>query len=282
MSRIWNWQPVDVRPDPSRFKGRLRAWKKEWAQGGGEIKRAPAVTIEYNLRIIAAIDESTRIGKRDAFLAALAYGNLRRESELTDLLRGRVRVHDTGLFVVTATSKTDQAGKGAGNWVADREDLQLVRRARAWFAVLRELGADAPHLPVFRALTVKGELRKYPATRKRGGVRMRPGSLDDRLRELAERAGFPYIDGKKVTSHGWRAGANTDMIEAKVPLAERNIAGRWAPGSHTADTVYGRQHGLGTHDPLAKVPLFGGPAHAAVARARAAAPAEQDSLPNPE
>lgn len=99
---------------------------------------------------------------------------------------------------------------------------------------------------------------------------MRPGSLDDRLQELAERAGVPYFDGKKVTSHGWRAGASTDMIAAGVSLAERNIAGRWAPGSHTADTVYGRQHGLGTRDPLSDVPLYGGAARAAVARARSA------------
>ncbi|MEU6760365.1 hypothetical protein [Streptomyces sp. NPDC046685] len=267
MSRIWNWQPVDLRPDPSRFKGRLRVWQKEWAKAGGEVRRAPAVTIEYNLRIIAAIDESTNIGKRDAFLAALAYSNLHRESELTDQLNGRIKIHDTGLYVKTATSKTDQIGKGNGRFIKDREDLQLVRRARAWFAVLRDLGADAPNLPVFRALTVKGELRKYPVDRKRG-VRMRPGSLDERLQELAERAGVPYIDGKKVTSHGWRAGANTDLIKANVSLAERNKAGRWAPGSHTADTVYDRPHGVGAHDPLAKVPLYGGPAHAAVAQAR--------------
>ncbi|WP_331745745.1 hypothetical protein [Streptomyces virginiae] len=267
MSRIWNWQPVDLRPDPSRFKGRLRVWKKEWTKAGGEVKRAPAVTIGYNVRIIAAIDETTSIGKRDAFLAALAYSNLNRESELTDQLIGRIKIHDTGLYVVTATSKTDQTGKGAGRFIEDREDLQLVRRARAWFAVLRDLGADAPHLPVFRALTVKGELRKYPADRKRG-VLMRPGSLDARLRELAERAGVPYIDGRKVTSHGWRAGANTDLIAAGVPLAERNTAGRWAEGSHTADTVYDRQHGAGARDPLAQVPLYGGPAHAAVAQAR--------------
>lgn len=100
---------------------------------------------------------------------------------------------------------------------------------------------------------------------------MRPGSLDERLRELAERAGVPYIDGKKVTSHGWRAGANTDLIAAGVPLAERNKIGRWAEGSHTADAVYDRRHGAGARDPLAMVPLYGGPAHEAVAQARAAA-----------
>jgi hypothetical protein len=267
MSRIWSWQPVDYRPDPSRFKGRLRAWKKDWVKAGGEVDRAAAVTIEYNVRIIAAIDESTNIGKRDAFLAALAYSNLHREMELADQLIKRVKVYDTGLHVTTAMSKTDQAGKGAGRFINDRGDLQLVRRARAWLDVLRQLGADGPDDPLFRALTVKGGLRSYAATRKRG-TRMRPGSLNERLQLLAEQAGVPYIDGKKVTSHSWRAGANTDMAEKGVPLAERNKAGRWADGSHTADTVYDRRHGAGTRDPLDKVPQYGGPARAAVAKAR--------------
>lgn len=133
MSRIWNWQPVDWLPDPTRFKGRMRVWQKDWRKAGGEARRAPAVTIEYNLRIIAKIDEST--GKRDAFLAALAYCNLHRESELTDQLVGRFKIHETGIHVTTATSKTDQTGKGSGWFIADREDLQLVRRARAWKAV---------------------------------------------------------------------------------------------------------------------------------------------------
>ncbi|MEU3036548.1 tyrosine-type recombinase/integrase [Streptomyces griseoaurantiacus] len=272
MSRILNWQPVDMRPDPSRFKGRLRAWRREWIAAGGEVRRAPAVTIGYNLRIIDAIDETTNIGKRDAFLAALAYCNLHREMELADQLVKRVKVHDTGLYVTTAMSKTDQAGKGSGRFIKDREDLQLVRRARAWLAVLHELGADGPDDPLFRALTKKGRLRKYPADRKRG-QRMRPGSLNERLQQLADRAGVPYIDGKKVTSHSWRAGANTDLIAAGVPLKERNRAGRWADGSHTADTVYDRTHGRGESDPLAAVPLYGGAAHAAVADPRASATA---------
>ncbi|MFD3815144.1 hypothetical protein ACFWRZ_08760 [Streptomyces rubiginosohelvolus] len=273
MSRIWNEQPMDYRPDPSRFKGRLRAWRKDWVKAGGEVDRAAAVTIEYNVRIIESIDESTNIGKRDAFLAALAYGNLHREMELADQLVKRVKIHDTGLHVTTATSKTDQSGKGASRFIKDRDDLQLVRRARAWVSVLRELGAAGPNDPLFRALTVKGRLRSYPADRERG-QHMRPGSLNERLQFLAERAGVPYIDGKKVTSHSWRAGANTDMAERGVPLSERNVAGRWAPGSHTADTVYDRRHGVGTRDPLDKVPQYGGPARAAVATARSEASAE--------
>jgi hypothetical protein len=52
-----------------------------------------------------------------------------------------------------------------------------------------------------------------------------------------------------------------------VPLAERNRAGRWADGSHSADTVYDRRHAVGTRDPLDAIPQFGGPARAADAEA---------------
>ncbi|MEV5979577.1 hypothetical protein [Streptomyces sp. NPDC052114] len=263
---------------PGRMAGSAFSASSSWA--GGEVERAAAVTIEYNLRIIAGIDESTNIGKRDAFLTALAYSNLHRETELADQLIKRVRIYDSGLHVTTATSKTNQTGKGASRFINHRDDLQLVRRARAWIAVLRELGADGPDQPLFRALTAKGTLRRYPADRKRG-VRMRPGSLNERLQLLAEHAGVPYIDGKKVTSHSWRAGANTDLAEKGVSLAERNRAGRWADGSHTADTVYDRRHGVGTRDPLDEVPQYGGPARAAVAHARVATSAEfADALPD--
>ncbi|MFF3257808.1 hypothetical protein ACFYWO_01375 [Streptomyces sp. NPDC002932] len=56
----------------------------------------------------------------------------------------------------------------------------------------------------------------------------------------------------------------------------RNRAGRWADGSHTADTVYDRRHGAGKDDPLDKVPQYGGAARAAVAEARAEAELKPD------
>ncbi|MFD7258423.1 hypothetical protein [Streptomyces sp. NPDC059874] len=254
MSRISSWQPVDLRPDATRVKGKLRTWRKAWAEAGGEVERSAALTIEYSLALIAACDENTNIGKRDAFLVALGYANLHREMELADLLVRRLRIHPTGIHVGTASSKTDQQGKGSSRFIEDRPDLRLVARARAWLAVLEELGADGPDQPVFRSLTAGGNPRTYPEGRKRG-TRMRPGSLNERIQHLAGKAGLPYIDDRKVTAHSLRAGANTDMAAAGVPLAERNRAGRWAPGSHTADTVYDRPHGLAASDPLAKVPV---------------------------
>ncbi|MFE7235919.1 tyrosine-type recombinase/integrase [Streptomyces sp. NPDC002405] len=256
MSRIYNWQPEDVRPDPSRVRGKLRLWRQEWRGAGGEIERSAALTIPYLLACLEKCDETTHIGIRDAFALVLAYCNLHRRRELTDLLVKHVKVVPMGLIVTTATSKTDKQAKGSTEFIADRPDLQLVARGRAWFAVLKRLGADGADQPVFRALTVKGNLANRTLATKRG-ERMKGGAINERLQRLADLAGIPYIAGKKVTAHSLRAGPNTDMIAAGVPLVERNRRGRWSPESKTADTVYDRPHHRTQDDPLSKVPLGG-------------------------
>lgn len=254
MSRIYSWQPIDLRPDPTKVRERIRQWRKDWAKSGGEVRRSAALTIDYTLRCLQQCDETTAIGKRDALALVLGYANLHRRSELTDLLIKHVKVMATGIHVTVAASKTDQIGKGASEFIADRADLRIVERTQAWLDVLRDLGANGPTQPLFRGLTVKGGLRQ--PTEKRG-EHMKPGSINDRVQALADRAGIPYIDGKKVTAHSLRAGANTDMRAGGVPLTIRNRRGRWAEGSHTADTVYDRPHTDDQHDPLSSVPLYG-------------------------
>ena len=86
---------------------------------------------------------------------------------------------------------------------------------------------------------------------------MKGGAINDRVQLLASRAGIPYIGGKKVRAHSLRAGPNTDMIAARVPLRERNRHGRWSPKSNTADTVYDRPVVDPQDDPLSKVSLGG-------------------------
>ncbi|MFE6782117.1 hypothetical protein ACFVFF_07635 [Streptomyces sp. NPDC057680] len=164
MSRIYNWQPEGMRPDPTEVRARIRLWRKKWKDQGGEVRRSAALTIPYLLQCLEKCDETTHIGIRDAFALTLAYHNLHRRVELTDLLVKRVRVMSSGLVVVTASSKTDQEGKGASEFLKDRADTQLVARATAWFEVLAKLGADGPDQPVFRALTPLGNLapRTWP------------------------------------------------------------------------------------------------------------------------
>jgi hypothetical protein len=118
--------------------------------------------------VLAKIDESTRIGHRDAAMFVIAYGKLARGIEVADLLIKNVRVTDKGVWVFTAKSKTRRKGKGKWRFIRDREDLQTVRRVRAWLTDLRELGADNPNLPLFRALTVKGGLKARGNARTAG------------------------------------------------------------------------------------------------------------------
>ncbi|MEV0982125.1 tyrosine-type recombinase/integrase [Streptomyces sp. NPDC049915] len=256
MSRIYNWQPEKRRPDPARARGKIRVWRREWKAAGGEVNRSAALTMSYLLKCLEQCDESTHIGIRDAFALALAYHNLHRRSELTDLLATHLRIMNSGLMVTTATSKTDTDSQGATEFLADRPDTQLVRRARAWMDVRKKIGADGPYRPVFVALTVKGNLASRKLATKRG-EKMKPGAINDRVQLLADKAGIPYIAGKKVTAHSLRAGPNTDMKARGVPLAARNRRGRWAPDSRTADTVYDRPEIDPLEDPLAKVPVGG-------------------------
>ncbi|MEU0683526.1 hypothetical protein [Streptomyces albogriseolus] len=245
-----------MRPDPTRVRGKIRLWRQEWAAAGGEVDRAAALTLPYLLKCLEQCDESMNIGKRNAFMLTLNYSNLHHRAELTDLLVKHVKILPTGLLVTTATSKTDRQAKGATEFIADRDDIRLVDRAKAWFAVLKELHADAPTQPVFRALTVTGRLANRKLATRRG-ERMKGGAVNDRVQLFASRAGIPICRRAEVRAHSLRAGPNTDMIGAKVPLRERNRRGRWAEGSNTADTVCDRTHTSPEADPLSQVPLGG-------------------------
>lgn len=53
---------------------------------------------------------------------------------------------------------------------------------------------------MFLAPTPKGNLAARDLATKRG-EKLKPGAINDRVQVLAERAGTPYIAGKKVTAH---------------------------------------------------------------------------------
>ncbi|MFJ8301268.1 hypothetical protein ACIQ9R_35955 [Streptomyces sp. NPDC094447] len=293
-TRIATWYPKGERPDDSAVREMIEDYRlEEYIPAGGEKKEAAALTMKYLVKVLDKIDETTRIGRRDAAMLVLQYGMLYRSVEVTHLLVKNIRIHAEGVSVWTSKSKTRRKGNGRWRFIRDREDLRLVARVRAWLADLRELrepsateqnpadgeSAYLPNKPLFRALTSKGDLtRRQNAKVSRQFLSGRSVNVMVKARVAA--VGLAYIDGLKVTSHSLRAGPNTDMVEAQVPLEERNQAGDWSPDSTLADDVYNRPDGsvdITKHDPLDAVPLYGGPAHAAVVHARTdgASPAER-------
>ncbi|MEW2417553.1 tyrosine-type recombinase/integrase [Streptomyces sp. NPDC046866] len=286
--RIVSWYPKGERPDGSLIREMIEDYRlEEYIPAGGEPEKSAGLTLKYLVKVLAAIDETTRIGRRDAAMLVLQYGMLYRSVEVTNLLVRHVRLDTDGVWVWTAKSKTRRKGKGRWRFIRDRADLRIVARMRAWLADLRELfeptqrdqnpasgePAYQPNKPLFRALTTLGNLKRRTNATVRG-LFLTGRAVNEMVKARAAAAGVALINGLKVTSHSLRAGPNTDLAEAEVPLAERNEAGDWNADSTLSDDVYNRPDGsidISKRDPLDAVPLYGGPAHAAVAQARAAA-----------
>ncbi|MEU9117898.1 hypothetical protein AB0D04_40795 [Streptomyces sp. NPDC048483] len=151
--------------------------------------------------------------------------------------------------------------------------MRIVARVWAWLADLRELREPTAHeqnpadgepayqptKPLFRALTTTGNLKRRANATVRGRF-LTSRAVNEMVKARAKAVGVSIINGLKVTSHSLRAGPNTDMAEALVPLAERNEAGDWTADSTLADDVYNRPDGsidISKTDPLDAVPLLG-------------------------
>ncbi|MFG3132836.1 tyrosine-type recombinase/integrase [Streptomyces tendae] len=273
-SRIVSWYAKGDRPDASLVREMIEDYRlEEFIPAGGEKEQSAGLTLKYLVKVLSKIDESTRIGRRDAAMLVLQYGMLYRSIEVTNLLVKQIRVDTDGVWVWTAKSKTRRKGKGRWRFIRDRADLQIVARVRAWLADLRELreptehdqnpadgeSAYLPAKPLFRALTTTGNLKRRKNATVRG-LFLTGRAVNEMIKARAENAGVALINGLKVTSHSLRAGPNTDMAEALVPLADRNTAGDWSPDSTLADDVYNRPDGTidtSKDDSLDAVPLWG-------------------------
>lgn len=95
--------------------GTLHRWVSRWRRHGSATSDRPAEAAAGG-----RLREAGRAELEGDHQAALGYSNLHREMELADQLVKRVKVHDTGLFAMTPTSKTDQSGKGADRFIPDR------------------------------------------------------------------------------------------------------------------------------------------------------------------
>lgn len=293
-TRIVTWYPKGERPDGSLVREMIEDYRlEEYIPAGGEKEQSAGLTLKYLVKVLDKIDESTRIGRRDAAMLVLQYGMLYRSVDVTNLLVKHVRVGTDGVYVWTAKSKTRRKGIGRWRFIRDREDLRVIARVSAWLADLRELReptehdqnpaggepAYQPNKPLFRALTTLGNLKRR-ANAKVRGLFLTGRAVNEMVKARAAAAGVSIINGLKVTSHSLRAGPNTDLKEAEVPLDERNEAGDWSEKSELADNVYNRPDGsidVSKKDPLDAVPLFGRPLTTPVTSGNAAEPPLQDA-----
>ncbi|MFJ5588315.1 hypothetical protein ACIQCG_01030 [Streptomyces noursei] len=262
VSRILTWYPKGERPDGSAIRDMIEDYRELEYKGLKD--QAAALTLEHLLPTLDKINESTRIGRRDAALLVLGYRLLLRGIEVADLpnhdLRPVTSGPRRGVWVRVAKTKTTSAKDAVWRFYADRPDLRFTDRVVAWQADLTELGANAGHLPFLRALTKKGNLQKGRDHATVRGLRLSGRTVNTVVKTRAGAAGRGIIDGLPVRSHSLRVGANNDLKRAKVSRAARNEEGRWSPNSVLTDTTYTRADALAAaqeNDVFEAVPLYG-------------------------
>ncbi|MFF9497186.1 site-specific integrase [Streptomyces flaveolus] len=165
--------------------------------------------------MLDAIDESTRIGRRDVAALVVGYRLLLRGIEIADLPNADLRPALTGLrpggWVRVAKTKTTDAKTAAWRFYTERDVLRFAARVAAWKAVLAELGEDAPHLPFRHALTKKGPLQLGRDHATARCLRLSGRTINTIIQTRAAAAGKDIIGGLPVRSHSLPMGANNDL-----------------------------------------------------------------------
>lgn len=204
-----------ARPDTEHARTLLRGYRRELAEQGVGPKQAPPMTRDVLRQIVAALDLSKPIGRRDRVMLVLGFTMMARRSELAGLRFADVQEQDEGLDVLVRTSKTDHdsAGRLVSLPTQDDATLDPARLVRAW---RDEVGPDGP-------LLQRLDLSGRPAGAITGH------GINHAVHTAAWRAG---VAGKGYyTAHSLRAGGLTDALHRGVPIGIAARHGGWDPKS---------------------------------------------------
>ncbi|MDP5310359.1 site-specific integrase [Streptomyces poriferorum] len=235
MSAIRSWHQDGQQPGTKEASEALRKHARGWAQRR-TAKKAPAIRTDMLAAMVATCASETDAdypkATRDAALLTLGWGMLSRRSELAHLLIQQLTIGPTGIHVLVAFSKTDQAAKGNTTFVPDNPDDPAtcpVVRIRAWLEELRRQGVTDG--PLFRHINRGGTIRH-----RAGGPEenlLTPDAIGAIVKARAKLANLP--DPSKITAHGLRRGPAQEIAEAgEDPTGQ----GRWKPGSLTVQKHY--------------------------------------------
>ncbi|WP_394436318.1 site-specific integrase [Streptomyces sp. SGAir0957] len=233
MSAIRSWHEDGQQPGTKEASEAVRKHARGWAQRR-TAKKATGIRTNMLAAMVATCDaeaDSTK-STRDAALLTLGWGMLSRRSELAHLLIQQLTIGTTGIHVLVAFSKTDQAAKGETTFVPANPDDPAtcpVVRIRAWLEELRRQGVTDG--PLFRHINRGGTIR-HRATGERGDF-LTPDAIGAIVKTRAKLADLP--DPSKITAHGLRRGPAQEIAEAgQDPTGQ----GRWKPGSITVRKHY--------------------------------------------
>ncbi|MFB7555981.1 hypothetical protein [Streptomyces brevispora] len=154
MSAIRSGHADGQQPGTKEASEAVRKHARGWAQRRTPKKAIGIRTDMLEVMVATCVSEADADypkAARDAALLTLGWGMLSRRSELAHLLIEQLTIGPTGIHVLVAFSKTDQAAKGTTTFVPANPDDPAtcpVVRVRAWVEELRRQGVTRG--PLFR------------------------------------------------------------------------------------------------------------------------------------
>lgn len=204
----------------------LRQHRKSWAENGGRVRQAAAITTQQLRLMIDQAPAERLAGLRDRALLTLGYAGMFRRSELARLNLEDVRGCDEGLEVFLSQSKTDRDAHGTIVKIpyGTRRDTCPVRSVLAWMQALESEGVVGGAL--LRGVDRHDRISGTPGAAGTPSGRMSPESVGNAVKRLARRAGLEGVSG-----HSLRAGPATTAILSGADRSDVAQQGRWGPNS---------------------------------------------------
>lgn len=193
-------------PDPTRSPEVILALKRIHRQKGRAQQQAHPLTKDILDQLIA-VTEDDLIGMRDRVMLTLGYETMRRRSELCNFRFEDIEYltrEKVGIWL--RFSKTDQFGQGKLIPIS----VALADLIDSWRILLQ---------------AVDGYILRDVAQSGRVNPRMRPGSINVRLKQLQRVAGL--APSAELSGHSFRVGGAIDLLEAGESLEKIMLRGGW-------------------------------------------------------
>lgn len=205
----------------------LRAYKREWADQGNRVRKAPPLLLDGIRAMVDTCDPTALAGVRDRALLLLGFNMMARRSEIVGLDIIDVREVEEGLIAYIRRSKTDQAAEGVEVPVPYGQNAETcaVRTVAAWRGELAERGMTSGAL--FRPIDRHGRIGGEPSAAGRTSERLSGKSASDIVHRRGVLAGLR----DEFTFHSVRSGAATSAYAAGVPVSVIAAHGRWSATS---------------------------------------------------
>lgn len=207
----------------------LRAYRRQWAEGGHQTRKATPVKVGSLRDMIDTCDPGKAIGVRDRALLLLGFAMMARRSELSGLDIADIRPGLEGLDALIRKSKTDQEAKGQTVAVLAGRHPETcpVRATRAWITLLADRGITEG--PLFRPIDRHGRIGDEPDAAGHPRLRLSGHAVAAIVRRHALAAGLN--DASKYRGHSLRSGGASSAYEKGAPVAGIAEHGRWAERS---------------------------------------------------